>query len=239
MKTPDYGVRAVLFDLDGTLVDSAPDLVGCVQDVMRARGAQPLPFESLRPVVSRGMRGLLTAAYGPDFIGGDEYPDVLARCLKLYSGRLAVQSQPFPGMREVLHGLARRGIPWGVVTNKPDYLTRPLLEALGLADDCAVAVGGDTTAHSKPHPEPMLFAAARLGVKPRHCIMLGDDPRDMQAARNAGMTGLAAAWGYFPPEEDLSAWGAAAILQSPPDLLAWIDQQDAPASAAPAPPRAA
>ena len=239
MKMPDHGVRAMLFDLDGTLIDSAPDLVSCVQDVMRARGAQPLPFESLRPMVSRGMRGLLTAAYGADFIDSNEYPDVLVQCLKLYSGRLAEQSRPFPHMREVLDGVARKRIPWGVVTNKPEYLTRPLLEALGLADACAVAVGGDTTAHSKPHPEPMLFAAARLGVKPQHCIMLGDDPRDMQAARNAGMTGLAAAWGYFPPNEDLSTWGAAAVLNAPQDLLAWLDERNATANDSRAPQRAA
>ena len=239
MSAANSPVRAVLFDLDGTLVDSAPDLVGCVQDVMRERGARALSFRSLRNFVSKGMRGLLTAAYGADFIDSEEYPDVLERCLKLYSGRLAEQSRLFPGMRRVLDEIARRQIPWGVVTNKPEYLTRPLLEALDLADECAVAVGGGTTTHTKPHPEPMIFAANRLAVKPRACVMLGDDPRDIQAAQRAGMTGLAAAWGYFPPEEDLSAWGAAAILQSPPDLLAWIDQQGAPANAGPAPPRAA
>ena len=239
MSAANPRMRAVLFDLDGTLADTAPDLVGCVQDVMRARGAKPLPFKSLRNFVSKGMRGLLTAAYGTDFIDSEEYPDVLEHCLKLYSERLAERSRLFPGMRRVLDDLARRQIPWGVVTNKPEYLTRPLLEALNLADECAVTVGGGTTTHTKPHPEPMIYAANRLSVKPRACVMLGDDPRDIQAAHRAGMTGLAAAWGYFPPEEDLSAWGASAILQSPPDLLAWIDQQDAPANAGPAPPRAA
>lgn len=239
MSAANARVRAVLFDLDGTLVDSAPDLVGSVQAVMRERGARPLPFRSLRNFVSKGMRGLLTAAYGVDFIDSEEYPGVLERCLELYSGRLAKRSRLFPHMRRVLDNLARRQIPWGVVTNKPEYLTRPLLEALNLADECAVAVGGGTTTHTKPHPEPMIYAADRLAVKPRACVMLGDDPRDIQAARSAGMTGLAAAWGYFPPDEDLSAWGAAAILQSPPDLLGWIDQQDATAKAGPAPPRAA
>ena len=231
--------RAVLFDLDGTLVDSAPDLVGCVQDVMRERGGRPLPFKSLRQFVSRGMRGLLTAAYGADFIDSEEYAGVLERCLKLYSGRLAERTRVFPGIRPVLDSLARREIPWGVVTNKPEYLTRPLLEALGLADECAVAVGGGTTTHTKPHPEPMIFAADRLGVNPRDCVMLGDDPRDIQAARSAGMTGLAAAWGYFPPDEDLDAWGAAAILQLPADLLGWIDEQGATANTGAAAPRAA
>lgn len=239
MTAANSRVRAVLFDLDGTLVDTAPDLVGCVQDVMRARGARPLSFRTLRSVVSKGMRGLLTAAYGAEFIDSEEYPDVLEHCLKLYSERLAERSRPFPGMRRVLDSLALRNISWGVVTNKPEYLTLPLLEALDLAGECAVTVGGGTTRHTKPHPEPMIYAADRLGVKPSACVMLGDDPRDMQAARSAGMTGLAAAWGYYSPEEDLSAWGAAAVLQSPPDLLDWINEQGATADAAPAPPQAA
>ncbi len=239
MSAANPRVRAVLFDLDGTLVDTAPDLVGCVQDVMRARGTRPLPFKRLRSFVSKGMRGLLTAAYGEDFIASEEYPDVFEHCLKLYADRLTERSRLFPHMRRVLDGLARRRIPWGVVTNKPEYLTRPLLEELDLADECAVAVGGGTTTHTKPHPEPMIYAAERLAVKPRACVMLGDDPRDIQAARSAGMTGLAAAWGYFPADEDLDAWGAAAILQSPADLLGWIDGQDAAANAGPAPQRAA
>ena len=132
MSAANPRVHAILFDLDGTLVDTAPDLVGCVQDVMRARGTRPLPFKSLRQFVSRGMRGLLTAAYGEDFIDSEEYPEVLERCLKLYSGRLAERSRLFPSMRRVLDNLADRRIPWGVVTNKPEYLTRPLLEALDL-----------------------------------------------------------------------------------------------------------
>ena len=236
MSAANSRVRAVLFDLDGTLVDTAPDLVGCVQDVMRARGTRPLPFKTLRHYVSRGMRGLLTAAYGADFIDSEQYPGVLEHCLKLYSGRLAEQSGLFPGMRRVLDRLAAQRIPWGVVTNKPEYLTRPLLEALDLARECAVTVGGGTTNHTKPHPEPMLFAARQLALKPQACVLLGDDPRDIQAARSAGMSALAAAWGYFPPEEDLSAWGAAAILQTPPDLLEWLKEKEAGTNAAPAPP---
>lgn len=239
MSAPNPRVRAVLFDLDGTLADTAPDLVGCVQDVMRARGARPLPFKHLRHFVSKGVGGLLAAAYGADFIDSEEYPNAREHCLKLYSERLAERSRLFPGMRRVLDELARRQIPWGVVTNKPEYLARPLVEALSLADECAVTVGGGTTTHTKPHPEPMIYAANRLAVKPRACVMLGDDPRDIQAAHHAGMTGLAAAWGYYPPDENLNAWGAAAILQSPPDLLAWIDKQNATANPAPAHPHAA
>ncbi len=239
MNAADTKIHAVLFDLDGTLVDTAPDLVGCVQDVMRARGARPVPFKALRSYVSRGVRGLLGAAYGPEFIESEEYPDVFEQCLKLYSSRLAERSRLFPGMRRTLDELARRNIPWGVVTNKPEHLTRPLLKALDLAQECAATVGGGTTANNKPHPEPMLFAARQLAVDPVHCAMVGDDQRDIQAASNAGMTGLAAAWGYFPPEEELSAWGAATILQSPLDLLGWLQARNKPAKDASASPRAA
>ena len=232
-------VQAVLFDLDGTLVDTAPDLVGCVQDVMRARGRRPLPFKTLRSYVSRGVRGLLTAAYGDDFIASEEYPDVQEHCLKLYAARLAERSRLFPGMRRVLDDLARQGICWGVVTNKPENLTAPLLEALHLAEQCAVTVAGGTTVKNKPHPEPMLCAAGRLDVDPASCVMIGDDARDIQAAHAAGMTGLAASWGYFPPDEDISVWGADAVLEAPTDLLIWLATRGASAKIGPASPQAA
>ena len=232
-------VRAVLFDLDGTLVDTAPDLVGCVTDVMRERGRPAIPFNILRGYVSHGVRGLISAGFGEAFVESAEYPEMQDQCLKLYATRLTEHSRLFPGMRGVLDELARQGIRWGVVTNKPEYLTLPLLQGLGLADECAVTVGGGTTAHTKPHPEPMLYAARQLALGPSNCVMVGDDPRDIQAARAADMPGLAAAWGYFPPDEDLAAWGAAAILQSPRDLLRWLDEQSATANAGTPSPRAA
>ena len=239
MSRPISSIRAVLFDLDGTLVDTAPDLVGCVQEVMRARGLRTPPFETLRCHVSRGVRGLFSAAFGAAFVESSEYPQVQEQCLNLYSTRLAERSRLFPGMRRVLDELARRGIRWGVVTNKPEHLARPLLKALNLADECAVTVGGGTTEHNKPHPEPMLYAARHLALENAECIMLGDDPRDMQAATAAGMASLAAAWGYFPPDEDLSTWGAAAVLGTPENLLDWLDQQGGAADAGARPPRAA
>ncbi len=231
--------RAVLFDLDGTLADTAPDLVGCVQEVMRERGCPPRPFASLRACASQGAKGVLAAGFGAALVESPEYPEVLKRCLDLYSTRLTDRSRLFPGMRDTLDELARRSIRWGVVTNKPEYLTRPLLEALGLARECAVTVGGDTAARAKPHPEPMLHALRHLALDAADCVMLGDAPRDIQAATAVGMAGLAAAWGYFPPDEDLNAWGAAAILQSPQDLLRWLDRRSIPAAPAPAAPRAA
>lgn len=229
MNAPATPVRAVLFDLDGTLVDTAPDLVGCVQEVMRERGRPAMPFKALRGYVSRGVRGLISAGFGEAFVASAEYPGVQDQCLKLYATRLTEHSRLFPGMRGVLDELARQGIRWGVVTNKPEYLTLPLLQGLNLANECAVTVGGGTTKHTKPHPEPMLYAARHLALPTADCIMLGDDPRDIQAAQSAGMPGLAAAWGYFPPDEDLDAWGAAAVLQSPPDLLRWLDGRRKPA----------
>ena len=239
MSAASSKVQAVLFDLDGTLVDTAPDLVGCVQDVMRARGRRPLPFKTLRAHVSKGVRGMLTAAYGDDFISSEEYPDVQEHCLKLYAARLAERSRLFPGMRRVLDNLARQSILWGVVTNKPEYLTLTLLEALNLAEECAVAVAGGTTENTKPHPEPMLYASGRLGVDPANCVMIGDDARDIQAAHAAGMTGLAASWGYFPPDEDLSNWGADATLEAPADLVAWLANRGASGRVGPASPQAA
>ncbi len=234
MTTARRPVRAVLFDLDGTLADTAPDLVGCVQEVMRERGCPPRPFASLRARASQGAKGVLAAGFGEALVESPEYPELLKQCLALYSTRLADRSRLFPGMRDVLDELARRGIRWGVVTNKPEYLTRPLLEALGLAQECAVTVGGDTAARAKPYPEPMLHALRHLALEAADCIMLGDAPRDIQAAAAVGMTGLAAAWGYFPPDEDLSAWGAAAVLQSPEDLLEWLREKQAGADASPA-----
>ncbi len=215
-------VRAVLFDLDGTLVDTAADLAGCVQDVMRRRGRRAPAFEALRAYVSQGFRGLLAAGFGTAFVESADYPAVLDECLDLYSTRLAEHSRPFPGMRRVLDELARQRIGWGVVTNKPERLARSLLDALGLAEQCGVTVGGGATAHNKPHPEPVRHAARHLALEAADCVMLGDDLRDIQAATAAGAVGLAAAWGYFLPGENLHAWGAAAVLESPGDLLAWI-----------------
>ncbi|WP_446830322.1 HAD family hydrolase [Candidatus Foliamicus sp.] len=239
MSAPAKPVSAVLFDLDGTLVDTAPDLVGCVQEVMRARGQRPPAFEVLRGYVSRGIRGLLSAGYGASFIDSTDYPEVQTACLELYSTRLAERSRLFPGMRRVLDHLARENISWGVVTNKPEALARPLLDALQLAEECAVTVGGGTTQHTKPHPEPMLYAAQRVATEPANCVMLGDDLRDMQAAAAAGMIGLAAAWGYFPPDEDPRTWGAAAVLNTPEDFLPWLAQRSIPSAPKPAASRAA
>lgn len=212
---------AVLFDLDGTLVDSAPDLAGAVNELRGVHGLEPLPFTQLRPVVGSGARGMLAAGFGicpedPRFAALRE--DFLAR----YEGRLLRETRVFARMEPVLQVLQTRGVPWGIVTNKVARFAAPLVAGLGLRERCAVLVSGDTTPHAKPHPAPLLAAAAALHLQPVHCVYIGDDRRDVQAGRGAGMRTLAAAWGYLGVGESVHDWAADAVLDQPEALLNWL-----------------
>ena len=211
-------VEAVLFDLDGTLADTAPDLGGALNRVIEEHGFPPLPAATIRPHVSRGGRGLTELGYS-HYDLGDDRDAVLARLLELYAARLCVDSALFPGVAELLGTLEARAIPWGIVTNKLTYLANPLLEALALADRAACIVCGDTAGHPKPHPAPLLHAAELVGYPPERCLYVGDDLRDVEAARAAGMPVLAAGYGYLGPEGDASGWGADGILERPADLI--------------------
>ena len=214
-------VVAVLFDLDGTLVDSAPDLAGTANDMRVARGLPPLPYESLRRHAGTGARGMLGAAFGlaP---GQPGFADLRTEFLHLYEQRMLRTSAPFDGAAALLRTLTARALPWGIVTNKALYLAKPMAHAmLSLAP--AVLVAGDCTPHVKPHPEPLLEAARRLVVPPRACVYVGDDHRDIVAGRAAGMATLAATWGYLGPESDPRTWGADALLSHPDALLNWLD----------------
>lgn len=212
---------AVLFDLDGTLVDSAPDLAGAINELRGVHGLEPLPFTQLRPVVGSGARGMLAAGFG---IGPDDSgfaalrEDFLAR----YEGRLLRETRVFVRMEPVLQVLQARGVPWGIVTNKIARFAAPLVAGLGLRERCAVLVSGDTTPHAKPHPAPLLAAAAALHLQPVHCVYIGDDRRDVQAGRGAGMRTLAAAWGYLGAGESVHDWAADAVLDQPEALLNWL-----------------
>jgi phosphoglycolate phosphatase len=211
-------VRAVLFDLDGTLIDSAPDLAGSANDMRAARGMAPLPIEHLRPMVGAGARGMLLQAFGigpRDTAFGELKDEFLAR----YEDRLTRETRVFDTMSPIIDALDARGLPWGVVTNKVTRLAAPILESLGLAARAAVLIGGDTTPHAKPHPEPLLEAARRLRVEARECIYVGDDHRDVQAGRAAGMPTVAAAWGYLGLGEPIHAWGADHLIEHPRELL--------------------
>jgi phosphoglycolate phosphatase len=214
-------VAAVLFDLDGTLVDSAPDLAGAANGLRLARGLPELPLALLRPMVGAGARGMVGAAFGlaPGDAGFDALRDEF---LFAYEQRLLHATGLFPAMVEVLQSLEAAGLPWGVVTNKAERFTLPLVQGLGLHGRAGAVVCGDTTPHAKPHPAPLLEAARRLGVAPAQCVYVGDDLRDMQAGRAAGMPALAAAWGYLGQGEPVQAWGADAVLESPYQLLNWL-----------------
>jgi 2-phosphoglycolate phosphatase len=210
--------RGVLFDLDGTLVDSAPDLAGAANALRQARGLDPRPLAHYRPMVGAGARGMvgLALGVGPGDTGFEALRDEF---LELYSQRLSAQTQVFAAMHPVLVALEARGAPWGIVTNKATRFTEPLVRALGLDLRAAVVVCGDTTAHAKPHPAPLLEAARRMGLPAADCVYVGDDLRDVQAGRAAGMATVAASWGYLGLGEAIEAWGADHVIHHPSALL--------------------
>ncbi len=209
---------ALLFDLDGTLVDSAPDLAGAANVLRQGRGLAPLPLAAFRPHGGSGARGMLRVAFGlaP---GQDGYDALRESFLAHYAERLLQDTALFAQVPALVAALEAARLPWGIVTNKALRLAAPLVDGLGLRPPARVLVGGDSTPHTKPHPAPLLAAAAALGVAPADCVYVGDDPRDMLAARAAGMRGWAAAWGYLGTEQPPEAWGADAVLDSPLALL--------------------
>jgi phosphoglycolate phosphatase len=215
VKTP---VAAVLFDLDGTLVDSAPDLAGAANEMRRTRGLPPLPYGELRPFAGSGARGMLAAALQAH-PGQAHYTALRDEFHQRYEERLLQETLLFGAIVPVLDALDRHGVPWGIVTNKALRFAEPLSHALGLLPRAAALVGGDSTAHTKPHPAPLLEAARCMGVPPRACVYVGDDPRDMHAGRAAAMGALAAAWGYLGVDTPIDDWGADAVLFEPNDLL--------------------
>jgi N-acetyl-D-muramate 6-phosphate phosphatase len=212
----------LLFDLDGTLVDSAPDLAGAANDLRADHGLPPLPYATLRPMVGSGARGMVGVAFGA--VPGDSRFDTLKDAfLARYAERLLHSTQVFEAMLPVLDRLDRASLPWGIVTNKAMRFTAPLVDGLGLGRRAKVVIAGDTTPHAKPHPEPLLEAARRIGVAPQACAYIGDDHRDMVAGRAAGMATLAAAWGYLGQGEPIDAWGADHVLSAPDQLLQWLE----------------
>lgn len=212
LRTP----LAILFDLDGTLADTAPDLAGAVNQLRIARGLVPTDYELLRPIASAGARGLIGVAFGitPDDAAYEELRDDF---LKNYEAAIAVDSSLFAGITELLSGLQEQGIAWGIVTNKIARLTDQLVPKIGLGH-AACVISGDTTAHSKPHPAPLFEAAKRIGVLPEHCWYVGDDLRDIQAGQAAGMTTIAAAWGYCG-EAAPATWNADVLVDTPQQLF--------------------
>ncbi len=208
--------RAILFDLDGTLADTAPDLAAAMNLLRAEAGLAPTPYELLRPVASAGARGMIDVAFGKK-PGDDGYEGLRTSFLDNYAAALMVRSSLFPGTNEMLNGLAQLGLAWGVVTNKLARFTDPLIGLIGL-QQAGCVISGDTTAHAKPHPAPLVEAARRLQLTPSQCWYAGDDLRDIEAGRAAGMVTVACAWGYCGPVAPQN-WSADYLLDTPLALL--------------------
>jgi phosphoglycolate phosphatase len=223
---------ALLLDLDGTLLDTAPDMGGALNRLRVEHGLAPLPADTIRPVVSHGAMRLV--ALGFPGVSGDAFEKLRLRFLEIYAGNLAIGTRLFPGFEAVLATLESRGTPWGIVTNKPGWLTAPLLATLGLDRRAACTVSGDTVAERKPHPLPLIHAAGLLGVEPGACVYVGDAERDIQAGRAAGMTTVVAAYGYIADDEDPLQWQPHGVVETPAELLDWVCCAADTAAAAPA-----
>jgi 2-phosphoglycolate phosphatase len=214
--------EAVFFDLDGTLADTAPDLAGALNRLQSEHGLAPSPLEQLRPQVSNGVRGMLSVGFGvaPE---APSYPALAERFLHLYTSALCVETRLFAGIDELLSHLDDSGIAWGIVTNKAERFARPLIDALGLTSRCACIVGGDTAARPKPFADPLLHACSTTGVMPAKCLYIGDDIRDIQAGKAAGMRTIAAAYGYLGSSPPIPSWSADAVIGHPLELLPLLE----------------
>ena len=216
-------IRAVLFDLDGTFADTAPDLAAALNHVRATRDLPPLPLQVLRPQASHGSAGLLKTGMGvtpesPDF---QTLRDIF---LAHYTDNICVHTKLFEGMAELISTLESRDLAWGIVTNKPHRFTIPLMQALGYAERSGCLVSGDTCTHAKPHPEPMLKASETIKVSPSQCLYLGDDKRDMDAANAVGMRGIIANYGYVSDDVSVTNWQAYGSVDTPLALLNYLEQ---------------
>lgn len=215
---------AILFDLDGTLADTASDLGGAINYLLREEGLPEMPLAALRPYASQGARGLIGAAFGID-TGHADFTRLSERFLALYAEHLCDTTALFAGTDELLFAIESRQLPWGIVTNKQSCFTTPLVESLGLHKRAATVVSGDTTSAAKPSPLPILHACKEIGVTPGRTLYVGDDPRDIQAGLAAGTKTAAAAFGYLGSAPPIASWGADIIIDSPPALLDYIFPQ--------------
>jgi len=215
------GAETVLFDLDGTLVDTAPDMGHALNVLLREYGREPLPAEAIRPWVSHGSRGLIFLGFAEE-PGSALFEEYKARFLALYESRVCAESRLFEGMDEVLDYLDGRALPWGIVTNKPHYLTQALLAELKLDARPGCVVSGDTVAERKPHPGPLLHACRQLQRDPTACLYVGDAQRDIEAGSRAGMSTLVALFGYLGDQDEPTEWGATGLIEAPAEIIDWV-----------------
>lgn len=212
------GIKAVLFDLDGTLIDSAPDLAGAADSMRVKRGLPSVAFENYRPLCGAGARGMLQVAFGVT-AEHPEYEALREEFFANYQACMLDNTYAFEGVHQLIEDLKAGGFHWGVVTNKSERFALPLTAAMPLFAGAGAIVGGDTTPFSKPHPAPLLEAARRLNLEPKNCLYVGDDERDILAGKAAGMGTVAATYGYLGSAADVRAWQADAQINSPSELL--------------------
>lgn len=212
---------ALLFDLDGTLLDTAPDFIAVVNQLLEEENQQPLPADAIRTQVSNGAGGLIQFAFSlqPQ---DENFQRLRQRLLALYEQHLSRYSQLFADMEALLTTVEKKNIPWGIVTNKPSRYAVPLLKDLNLDQRCAVLICPDHVQNTKPHPEPLYLACSQLKVLPEQCVYVGDHQRDIEAGKNAGMKTVVALYGYIPAEENVRAWNADFYAQTPKDILDWL-----------------
>jgi 2-phosphoglycolate phosphatase len=215
-------IKAVLFDLDGTLLDTAQDFHESLNDLRAEEKLAPLSFETVRAQVSHGGHALVRLGFGK--LDPDAHEAMRVRLLNIYRKRLAKHTRLFEGGDEMLDAIENRGLAWGIVTNKPGWLTDPLLAEVKLNARARAVVSGDTLPERKPHPLPLLLAARTLGVDPRECVFVGDAERDAQAAQSAGMYSVIAGFGYIGDGDRADEWFQHGWLDTPLDLLAWLDK---------------
>ncbi len=214
-------VRAVLFDLDGTLADTAPDLAYALNQTLIEAGRSPLPLEPIRAVASNGSAPLIQLGFG-DVINSTEFEQRRQRLLEIYLDNLTRETTLMSGMEPLLEQLEAASIAWGVVTNKPARFTDPLMEQLSLTQRASCIISGDTTEYAKPHPRPLLHACELMTLKPQQCIYIGDASRDIEAGQRAAMQTVACRFGYLAPEDEIEHWGADYVIDHPQEILQWI-----------------
>jgi N-acetyl-D-muramate 6-phosphate phosphatase len=218
--TADFKLSCVLFDLDGTLVDTAPDLISSLNRALEMHGFDPVAAETVKPFISYGAKAMINASQ--PVLDDQLRADILETMLTHYQNNIAEHTVFFSGMSDTLASIEAQGLKWGVVTNKRERFTNPLMDALKLTDRAACIVSGDTTRNPKPHPEPMLAACKQADVNPQECVYIGDALHDITAGKNAQMKTLAAVYGYINPGDTPETWGADALIESPEQISTWI-----------------
>lgn len=215
-------IKAILFDLDGTLLDTAADLALAMNRLLTTYQYPTIPLEELKPHISQGSTGMLQKSFGID-IQDARFDELRQQFFANYREEISVHTQPYPGVEQLIRDLDARQIAWGVVTNKPEGLAKPLLEGFPFAQSSGCIIGGDTLSKAKPHPEPLWHACTLINSLPAECLYVGDAARDIEAGLRAGMRPIVASYGYIPHDDDPTTWGAAAIIQHPEELLAMLD----------------